>query len=373
MVISGVIIDKVGKRSWFLLLLIPEGLLTLVGGFNVGNALVLTILWIFIGILAGFTITGLLGFFIDHTEREHRGKIAGIITGIAWLIAAVGLSYFISALFSAAVLMFTFAVLKLVGGGIAVYTLFSKMEEKSETIVKRQSAAQGFGPYLKESYEFLWADKKFILYLVAFVMVWIAQGLFLPIGGSGQVPAQSYQQIASIGLAAGGLFLILSGFLIDDKGREEVLIYGGFLAAISFISYYFPLGAVFLSGIPVLMTTIIVVLGDIAPPDAKGRYFSVFLLFNFVALFVSWVIGSNLVASQWIALTCIIISTVALIFIYLWGAKTLEGADLDYVERPVSAITAPIIESSSSEPTDTSETSTSEPPTSEPSSSEENP
>jgi MFS family permease len=347
LIIAGVIIDKVGKRSIFLLFLIPEGLLTLVLGFNVTNPTALAILWIFIGILSGFTITSLLGFFVDTTNIEHRGKIAGIVSGVAWLVAAVVLSYSVSAIFAANILMFAFAVIKLIGGGIAFYLLFAKIEEKKD-IIKHQATSQGFVSYLKESYRFLWADKKYIIYLIAFVLIWVAQGIFMPIGGSGQAPPQNYQQITSIGFAAGGIILILSGFLIDEKGRKEILVYGAILVSISFISYYFPLGAVFLSGIPVLFTCIIVFLGDIAPSDAKTRYYSVFLLFNFLAFFIGYIIGIIITPSQWVALACIIISALALLLIFLKGAKSPEPTDLAFKER----ITSTTITSPDSAPSD---------------------
>jgi len=358
LIVAGVIIDKVGKRSIFLLLLIPEGLLTLVLGFNVTNPTASVILWIFIGIFSGFSISSLLGFFVDTTELEHRGKVAGFIGGIAWLVAGVVLSYSISSIFSASILMFAFAVIKLVGGGMAIYILFAKVEEKKD-IIKHQSTSQGFISYLKSSYGFLWADKKYIIYLIAFVMVWVAQGIFMPIGGLGQAPPQNYQQIASIGFAAGGIFLILSGFLIDEKGRKEVLIYGAILAAISFISYYFPLGAVFLSGLPVLLTTIIVLLGDIAPSDAKARYYSVFLLFSLLAFLIGYIIGIIITPSQWVALGCIIITAFALLLIFLKGAKSPEPQDLAFKERTTSTITTPEFAPSEkvpSEPTFTDET-----------------
>jgi MFS family permease len=90
--------------------------------------------------------------------------------------------------------------------------------------------------------------------------------------------------MASIGFAAGGLFLIMTGFVIDQQGRKHMLIYGTILTLLSFLSYYFSLGAVFISGIPLLITTIFIMLGDIAPSDARGRYYSILSSIQFHCL-----------------------------------------------------------------------------------------
>ncbi len=341
LIIAGVVIDKVvssmRRRAMFLLLLIPEGFLTIILGFNIGNATAQAILWIFIGVFSGFTIVSILALFLDTTSQEQRGKVAGLISGIAWLVAAVLLSWIGSTIFAPEIVMFVFAAVKLAGGAVSVYLLFRKSEETSESLVKFQSTS-GIGGLLKDSYKFIWSDKKFLRYLIAFILIWVAQGIFVPIGGAGQFTYQSYQQMASIGFAAGGFLLIVSGYVLDKEGRKRILFIGGFLATISFVSYYFLLGAVFLGGISMLVTTIIVILGDLAPSDAKGRYCSIFLLFNFGAFFVGFLIGLILGGgyqvngSPFVALACLIITAIALIFIYFKG----EAPETQPPEKPLA-------------------------------------
>ncbi len=334
---AGVIIDKMvsssRKRAGFLLLLIPEGFLTLVLGFNIGNATTLAILWVFIGVFSGFTIVSILAFLIDTTAMEQRGRVAGLVTGIAWMVSAILLSWISSLIFAPDIVMFVFAAVKLAGGCVAVYLLFRTTEEAGESIVKFQSTSQGFGGLLKESYRFIWSDKKFLLYVIAFFLIWLAQGIFLPIGGRGQAPYQSYQQMASIGFAAGALFLLVSGLILDKQGRKQILVYGALLASVSFLSYYFPIGSVFLSGFSILLTTIIVVLGDIAPSDAKGRYYSIFLMFNFIAFFIGFLIGLALGngyqigGTPFVAAACVIITAISLVLVYLKGAEPETSSD----------------------------------------------
>ena len=344
LIIAGVIIDKLAKRTWFLLLLIPEGLLTLVLGMNISDPVTNTILWIFIGIFSGFTIVALLGFFTDMTKQDQRGKVAGLVFGLAWLVAAIILSWFSSTLFAANVLMYLFAIIKLAGGGISFYLLIRKSESGGESPTKFQATGQGFLGYLKESYSFIWADKKFRLYLIAFVLIWVAQGIYTPIGGFGQVSPPIYQQIASIGFAAGGLFLIMTGSVIDQHGRKVMLIYGTILTLFSFLSSYFPLGAVFLAGLPLLIAIILVFLGDIAPSDAKGRYYSIFLMVNFLGFLIGVIIGLAIgTGSVGVVLACIIITAIALVLILLKGEESLETSGIKISEK-ISPATTTVID-----------------------------
>lgn len=343
LILSGVIIDKLAKRTWFLLLLIPEGLLTLVLGINITDPTTFTVLWIFIGIFSGFTIVAILGFFADMTKLDQRGKVAGLVCGLAWLVAAILLSWVSSTIFSANALLILFAIIKLAGGGISFYLLIRKSEPVGEAPTKHQATGQGFLGYLKDSYSFIWTDKKFFLYFIAFILIWVAQGIYTPIGGLGQAPPSNYQSIASIGLAAGSLFLITTGSLMDQHGRKHMLIYGSILATLCFLSYYFPLGAVFLAGIPLTISTILVLLADLAPNDARGRYYSIFLLANFLAYLIGFIIGLATVNAAswtidgggWVSFACIIITALALVLILLKGAESLETSGFK-VSEPTS-------------------------------------
>jgi len=346
LIISGVIIDKLAKRTWFLLLLIPEGLLTIVLGSNITDPTTNAILWIFLGIFSGFTIVALLGFFADMTKPDQRGKVAGLVCGIAWLVAAVILSWGSSTIFAPNILMYMFAIVKLIGGGISVYFLFKKTEAVGESSTQFQTTRQGFIGYLKDSYSFIWADKKFRTYFIAFILIWVAQGIYAPIGGFGQLNFSSYQEMASIGFAAGGLFLIMIGPVIDQHGRKHMLIYGIILAILSFSSSYFPIGAVFLAGIPLLFSVILVFLGDIAPSDAKGRYYSIFLLANFLAFLIGVIIGLAITpGSAGVILACIIITILALVLILWKGQESLDTTGLKLREK-ITPVTTTVIEES---------------------------
>ena len=355
LIIAGVIIDKLAKRTWFLLLLIPEGLLTIVLGISITDPTSNTILWIFIGILSGFTIAALLGYSADVTKQDQRGKIAGLVCGLAWLVAAILLSWVSSTVFSANVLMILFGIIKLAGGGISFYLLIRKSESGGEAPTKYQPTGHGFLGYLKESYSFIWTDKKFRYYFIAFALIWVAQGIYAPIGGFGQVSYMNFQQIASIGFAAGALFLIMTGSMVDQHGRKQMIIYGTILAILSFLSSYFSLGAVFLAGLPLLITIILVFLSDIAPSDAKGRYYSIFLMVNFLGFLIGVIIGLAIgVGSPGVVLACSIITAIALVLILLKGEESLETSGFK-VHEEISSPPTTVREEISPAPTTVSE------------------
>ena len=333
LIFAGAFVDR-ARRSWFLLLLIPESLLTFVLAFNIGNPAVEWILWIFIGGLSAFTIVGMLAFFADITKMDQRGKIAGVVTGIACIAGAAVLSWFSSTLLSAIGLLIVFAVVKLIGAGISLYMLFAKTEESIDTVPTVDAEGRSIFDVIEESFGFVWDNPKFRTYLISFVLIFLAQGIFVPIGGFGQITFQSYQAMASIGFAAAALFLIISGPILD-KGRKQIVIYGTILAIISFLSYFFPVGAVFLGGFAVLLVAIVVVISDISPPDRRARYFSVFLSLILLAFFFGYIIGSFLTPSPWIAFTGVVISGIAFVLIYLWG----EESNLEEVTFPTSPAT----------------------------------
>ena len=340
LIFAGAFVDR-ARRSWFLLLLIPESLLTFVLAFNIGNSAVEWILWPFIGILSAFTIVGMLAFFADITKMDQRGKIAGVVTGIACIAGAAVLSWFSSTLFSAIGLMIVFAVVKLIGAAISLYMLFAKTEESIDTVPTVDAEGRSIFDVIGESFSFVWDNPKFRTYLISFALIFLAQGILVPIGGAGQTTIQLYQAMASIGFAAAALFLIISGPLLD-KGRKQIVIYGAILAIISFLSYFFPVGAVFLAGFAVLLVAIIIVISDISPPDRRARYFSVFLSFILAMFFVGYLIGAALAPSPWIALTGVIISGIAFVLIYLWGEETnLEEVTFPTSPAPFTISTPP--------------------------------
>lgn len=332
---TGVIIEN-RKRSWFLLLLIPEGALTLVVAF-VSDPIGLAILWIFIGVFSGFTITALLAYFADVTKIEQRGKIAGVITGIAWIVSGILLSWFSSGLFAPTAVAFivSLAILKLTGAGITIYILFSGSEEKP--IPAPESGDQGIMDKILTTFDFLWANSKYRTYLVACFFIFVAQGIFLPSGGAGQIAPQNYQQIASIGFAVGGLVLILSGVVLD-KSRKQVIFFGAILSAISFLAFFFPMGAVFLAGFSIVITTIIIILADLAPPNFRARYYSVFLLVSFIGLLIGYWIGLAAMNSPWIVLVCVILTAIGILLIQLFG----DESNLEDVSFPATPTPSPI-------------------------------
>jgi MFS family permease len=355
LIIAGVVIDKLAKRTWFLLLLIPEGLLTLVLGISITDPTANTILWIFLGIFSGFTIAALLGFFADMTKQDQRGKVAGLVCGLSFLVAAILLSWISSTVFAANVLMYLFAIIKLAGGGISFYLLIRKPESGGEAPTKFQGTGQGFLGYLKQAYSFIWTDKKFRIYFIAFALIWVAQGIYAPIGGFGQVSPPNFQQIASIGFAAGALFLIMMGSVVDQHGRKQMLLYGTILAILSFLSSYFPLGAVFLAGLPLLIAIILVFLGDIAPSDGKARYYSIFLMINLLGFLIGVIIGLAIgVGSVGVVVACIIITAIALVLILLKGEESLEISGFKASE-PTSPAPTTVSENPSPAPTTVSE------------------
>lgn len=349
LIFAGVTVDA-RRRVWCLILLIPEALLTLVVAFVITDTVALIILWIFIGLLSGFTISAMLAFFADITKMEQRGKVTGLIGGIAWIVSGILLSWYSSTLFVASAFMVVIAIVKLAGAGIVIYILFTGIDKENQPPSSSEYATESILDKITASFNFLWSNPKFRTYLIAFVLIMLAQGIFLPIGGLEQEDYQSYQQIASIGFAVGGLLLIVSGYLLD-KGRKQVLFYGAILCNISFLSYFFPIGAVFLAGIPIALTTILIVLGDIAPQDMRGRYYAVFLLFSFLAFFCGFLIGLGIGGgyqvggNPWVVLVCAIITGLGLLLIYLKG----EESNIEEVTFPPSSAPPSVMDLSSTE------------------------
>lgn len=358
LVIAGLLIDK-RRRAIFLLLLIPEGFLTLVLGF-VTDPFGLAILWVFIGVFSGFTIVAILGYFADTTSSDQRGSIAGLVCGITWIIAAVLLSWLTSTISAPNILMFVFAGIKLTGGGISIYILIRKMDIPNESTVDHSNSG-GFGGLLKESYGFLWEDSTFRSYLIIFILIWLAQGILLPFGGIAQSSPQPYQSMASIGFFAGGFSLIIGSYMLD-KSRKQMIVLGSILALLSVLAYYFPIGSVCLAGISVLITTAIIILADIAPVDRRARFYSVFLLCNFVAFLAGFFIGyiiagiytfTPTVRNDLIVIVCAIITGFAVLFSIIWG-KDSKSSDTDYKESSFSTATIPSRPISEKSPFDSS-------------------
>jgi len=132
--------------------------------------------------------------------------------------------------------------------------------------------------------------------------------------------------------------------VIDQHGRKVMLIYGTILTLFSFLSSYFPLGAVFLAGLPLLIAIILVFLGDIAPSDAKGRYYSIFLMVNFLGFLIGVIIGLAIgTGSVGVVLACIIITAIALVLILLKGEESLETSGIKISEK-ISPATTTVID-----------------------------
>jgi hypothetical protein len=335
LVVSGVVIDR-GRRLWPMTLLLGEGALLIVLALTYQEPLSRNILLVVCGCLSGFTTCALMAHFADQTDDEfgkmNRSTVAGFIFSITWIIIAVAISAYITynpsdpspdplaQIIYTGLLMF-FGGVKFVGGICAVVIWIT--EGEADSIVKYEFSG-GITGFLKDSFWFILTDKKYLIYWIGYMLVWIAMGIMSQLIS---LTGLTFLNISTLGFATGGLILVAGGYMIDKIGRKNMVIYGMILTTASFIVYIFNMGAVLLSGIAILVSTIFVILADLAPADSRGRYSGVFIGLILVGFLIGQIIGLGADASNMVGFYIAggILCAIALVIVLLFGKDTRKS------------------------------------------------
>ncbi|MHA1750949.1 MAG: MFS transporter [Candidatus Helarchaeota archaeon] len=334
LILSGVIIDK-GYRLYPMFLLLAEGILLIVLGliYITLQAFAINLLLIILGLLSGLTTCALMAHFADHTDEQFgkmdRSTIAGFIFSITWIIIAIAISAYITSLTSPiglqifSVLLIIFGVIKFAGGVCAIIIKFTEGEDQS---IKKYELTGGIKGFLSDSFGFIFSDRKYLVYLISYMLIWIAQGILSQLSS---LTGLNFPQICTLGFATGGLILVAGGYMIDKIGRKNMVIYGMILTTTSFVVYLFNMGAVLISGIAILISVIFVILADLAPSELRGRYSGIFMGLILIGFLVGQIIGIgglNPLYSMFYYISGAIISCIALVIVIIFGkdSRNLE-------------------------------------------------
>ena len=169
------------------------------------------------------------------------------------------------------------------------------------------------------------------------MLIWVSQGMMSVLVSP--ITTWSFTEIYSIGLAAGGLILVAGGYMIDKIGSKNTIIYAIILIIASFIVYIFEMGAVLISGIAILISTLFVIIADIAPSDSRTRYSGVFIGLMILGFLIGQIIGVFGVGSTYIFAYYIagaVMSGISLVTIVIFGKDTRKSQTPE-TPRPCSA------------------------------------
>ncbi len=332
LIVSGVIVDK-GWRLYSMFLLLAEGVLLIVIGLIINTEpLAVNLLLIILGLISGLTTCALMAYFADHTDEQfgkmERSTAAGFIFSITWILMAISISAY-NVASQATVGLTMFGIMLIIFGGIkftgGICAIIIKFTEGESPAIVKYEMSKGIKGFFKDSFGFVISDKKFFIYWICYMLVWISQGI---ISNLSTLTGLNFNQISALGFATGGLILVAGGYMIDKIGRKNMVLYGLILTTASFVVYVFDMGAVFYSGIAILISTIFVILADIAPPDSRGRYSGIFIGLILIGFFVGQIIGiggANPAITMGYYIAGAILCGIALIIIFAFGKDTKKS------------------------------------------------
>ncbi|MHA1229303.1 MAG: MFS transporter [Candidatus Helarchaeota archaeon] len=332
LIVSGVIVDK-GWRLYSMFLLLAEGVLLIVIGLIINTEpLAVNLLLIILGLISGLTTCALMAYFADHTDEQfgkmERSTAAGFIFSITWILMAISISAY-NVASQATVGLTMFGIMLIIFGGIkftgGICAIIIKFTEGESPAIVKYEMSKGIKGFFKDSFGFVISDKKFFIYWICYMLVWISQGI---ISNLSTLTGLNFNQISALGFATGGLILVAGGYMIDKIGRKNMVLYGLILTTASFVVYVFDMAAVFYSGIAILISTIFVILADIAPPDSRGRYSGIFIGLILIGFFVGQIIGiggADPAITMGYYIAGAILCGIALIIIFAFGKDTKKS------------------------------------------------
>lgn len=267
-VLGGVLLDRVRRRKLFFLLFFVLGAVQLLPIFYKTANVALFHLFA-IDVTIGLVYPAAYSFLADVTKIYERGRVAGL----AW--SGVGLPWIFLSLTALRSLDFYFALqgaFYLLAGLIGVFITQEKF--RSEAVWKKVPMSS------------ILSDKNFLLYAGAGGIIsffWTSNTVLVLTYASGIISNPGIIW----GLVIPSVYVVSSffiGFLADRWGRKPMIIFGSLLIASSFMFF------VLFQEFQILLLTAIsfglglactwmpgslVVFGDLARKESRGRYYGV--------------------------------------------------------------------------------------------------
>jgi hypothetical protein len=297
-IIGGFVVDTVKRRIPFFLLFFVLAAVSVIP-LILNTAVIVPIYLIAGGFLRGFLWIAAFAFFADATKVYGRGRIAGLAYSSVFLI--VPLWYY-----SATLSVNYFFVFNIVGsvivGFLGLFMIKDRINVEEE--------------WHKVPITTLTGDKTFLLYSVVSASVGFFWGIYSYITvvyAFNILPYLDARIIASLSIAVIAPF---AGFLVDRYGRRSSIALGGFLYAVGFLIFYFyadlltymVMAIVGSAGAALIYPIIwLVVAGDLARKESRGRAYAIMLAFWGVANIAGTLIGQNLIEASVIEVSMFVI------------------------------------------------------------------
>ena len=265
---------KTGRASllsvWILFGMVVGPLSFFIGAGSIYHLIFIAAIF---GVGAGFGVPLCLAYFRDFTSNEERGRIAGIITFVTFLLVALIMA--IPGNLNLPSFSLMAAIWK--GWGLIAIPQIHKLDA-----VKAERAV---------SYYFIIREKLFVLYFIPWIAFCTIDALDTPIVNT-LYPPETMGTLMIIQYFTGAIFCLLSGYLADNIGRRPTISYAMILFGVGFLMILtlpLSLSWLFLSvayGIAWGTLTVIyltVVWGDIGPYGASEKYYSLGIVPDFLA------------------------------------------------------------------------------------------
>ncbi len=219
-IIGSLLINKFWKRDSFLPCWIFAGVFLsfvplIVTPSSVSNLILISTLF---GSYFGIGMPSTMGFFASSTSCENRGRTGGTI------FLAIGLSFF--ALGSLEV-WGSLIVSSIILAGIRLTGLVSFL-----LLGSKERPSLEFG---KSTYREIVRNRSFALYLVPWIMFNLVDYLAIPVINN-LIPIEVFQSISFSENVLIAACAIVTGFLIDMKGRKRLAIFGFAFLGIGYAS-----------------------------------------------------------------------------------------------------------------------------------------
>jgi MFS family permease len=283
-ILGATLSEKFHKRTTFLVFWITFGIISSLALLIVNPTSILDILVIsfLFGASFGLGVPASLGYFMDSTPVENRGKLGGVI------FCVNGIGGFLILLIAADDIMWqalSLAVWRTLG------LMLFYIVKPSQEIVRRKST----------SFKSILSQRPFILYYISWIMFSLVNYLSLPVQfnilGSGIVNV-----LIMVESALAGVFAIFGGILSDIVGRKRVIIFGFIMLGLGYaslgiypeniLSWYF---YTFVDGFAWGLFYVIFIFtlwGELSQNVSSEKYYALGGLPFFISNFLRIIIGS---------------------------------------------------------------------------------
>jgi MFS family permease len=258
---SGFLIDKINKKIILILVsAVAASLITF--SFTWIDYSLVFVFSVLLGSAAGISPVAWGAYFADHTEPEDRGRVMGIMFGLAMPLAqlflfsqlsGLGLTANMQLFIAGSLLLITFASLVL------------KPKENIETARARSRPA---------------SKRQIILYGIPMFLFYVVAGILLSIvfpTMESQIGADKFYLIWAIPFLVGALF---AGIQIDARGRKFPTIVGLAITGISLaVLGIVGISAGYITIIPLAIgyafvaIASLIIWADLAPAKSRGKFY----------------------------------------------------------------------------------------------------